>query len=151
MEPVKRMQEYSKVTAAKPDGSLFAAFYRNHNTFKIFNDKGTLMQEVDINDAFLSNQDEPGFIYRIAATATEKYIYTMALNKTEEAMKKSPHSFKPSIEVWSWDGAPVQRFKLEKGVQQFTVSEKHRAIYGFSPSLDNVIYKYDLEEIKNER
>lgn len=148
LEPVKRMQEYSKVTAVKPDGSKLVSFYRRYNRFKIFDDEGKLLKEVNINDSYLSNDDDPGFIYRISAEATDKYIYALAVNTTEKALEEGLNeSFKPSVEVWSWNGKPVQRFMLDYLIPRFTVSETYGKLYGYSLSLNNKIYEYDLKKI----
>jgi len=148
LEGAERSQQYSKLTAARPGGSRFAAFYRKYNRFKIFDHKGSLISEVHVNDPSLPEISENSdFIYRFAASAGEKYIYTLAVNSKEQDLENNPLAAGMSVEIWTWDGDPVKRFYIDPPTPRFAISEKHNRMYGFSLRMDNAIYEYNLEKI----
>lgn len=145
----ERYQAYSKVGVAKPDGSKFAAFYLYHNRFKIYDNKGSILKKVIINDSYLPADvmSKKKFVYRGFIHASDNYIYVFAPNTTEKEMFDNPQSFRPMIEIWDWSGEQISRFKLDKSVHQFTISEKYRKLYAFSIFEVYEIYEYDLSEI----
>lgn len=142
----ERMQEYAKITTVKPDGSKFIAFYGGYNMFKIFNNNGSLIKQVKINDKSLpTTTSNNKFIFRIRAHASDNYIYTLSLNTTEEDISQDPESFRPLLEVWDWDGNQISRFRFDRLVTDFTVSEKYRKLYALSVYDIHQIFEYDLE------
>lgn len=142
---LNKVDAYSSAIALSPNQSRMVIFYRRENKFKIFDNKGNMLKLVKVNDPYLSGQNEPGFIYRGGAMATDKKIYTIAANNTEQEIDKNirEHKLTFSIEVWNWNGDPLGRFKL-KPSGYVVVSEKYHKLYGISYYSDDVIYVYNL-------
>lgn len=147
-----RYQKYKKLTASKPDGSKFVAFYLFQNMFKIYDNEGSILKKIEVKDEYLSNNilnynDE--FIYRGFVYASDDYIYVYAPYTTEEKAFEDPESYRPLIEIWDWEGQPIHRFILDKPVHEFTVSEKFKKIYAFTAFESQKIFEYDLAGIIN--
>lgn len=150
LEGPKRVQAYRKATVAKPDGSKFAAFYFHHNKFKIFHYNGSLIKKINIVDSYIPVKNKPrGFIYRAVLYANNNYIYVLAPYATKQDLLNNPKEFKPTVEIWNWEGEPISRFKLDKLIHQFTVSEKYNKLYGISVYETQEIYEYDLTSMLN--
>ncbi|MDR9417597.1 BF3164 family lipoprotein [Gracilimonas sp.] len=141
-----RSQKYSKVSTAQPQGELFVSFYRHLNRFKIFNYEGNLIRYISINDDYITDDPSEDYIFRTIATSTNEHIYTLGVFNTEEKLSQDPDNFTPIIEIWSWEGKPIKRLKIDQKIHRFAVSDKYETLYGFSifdPS-KIVTYKLDL-------
>ncbi len=151
LEGYDRYGTYIKDNTAKPDGSKFAAFYTHHNMFKIYDSEGQLLRVIQVDDPIFSDETEnidDRFLFRITASASDKYIYLLGINGGNESIWETPDpSVQTSLEIWDWEGQPVYRAMFDRLVQNITVSEKHGKIYGFSSLAANAIYEYDLTEI----
>lgn len=144
LEGVLRAQDFYKATTAKPDGSKFVAFYSYHQRFRIYDNKGTLLKDITINDPHISVNSEDKIIYRNYVEASDNYIYVFAPHTTRDGLS-APDEIRPIIEIWDWNGEFVRRFMLDKPVKYFTVSEAHGKLYGITNYTENVIYEYDLK------
>ncbi|MTI88595.1 MAG: hypothetical protein FH748_11560 [Balneolaceae bacterium] len=140
-----RSQKYSKISTAQPQGKLFASFYRSLNQFKIFNDRGDLVRNISIDDEYISEASSDDFIYRAYVTSTNKHIYTLGVFNTEEKLSQDPDNFSPMIGVWSWEGKPIKRLKIDQKIHRFAVSDKYETLYGFSIFDPSKIYTYKLD------
>ena len=72
--------------------------------------------------------------------AGEHCIYALYSGARLDDTEKNHSSV---IEVYSWDGKPVQLLKLSTAVAYFAVDEKSRTIYGVNPEQSpDVILKF---------
>jgi hypothetical protein len=143
LKGIKKVEEYSKGVISKPDGSKFIYYYLFHNEFKIYNNKGKLLKAINISDKYIKKNKKN--IYRFSAYATNKYVYFFAVNTTgKNAYNKI--TFRPSIEIWNWQGKPINRFVLNKYVNRFTISEKYKKIYAISGYDTNHIYEFNIDK-----
>lgn len=148
LEPHIRNQKFSKNTVVKPDGSKILSFYRKYNILKIYNVKGTVLKKIKIDDPYISIKNDSEFIYRYEICASDKYIFALAANATEKELESTePNSFRPSLEIWDWDGIPIARYILDQPVHRFSISTEHNNLYGFSVFNTNEIYKFHLSGI----
>jgi hypothetical protein len=146
LEGMERYFRYSKTNAASPNGERFAAFYLYHNLIKIFNPEGEELKAIQINDPFLSVDplEDDFFRFRFLLSATEKYLYSLGVNTTNQEFSDNIESIKTSLEIWNWDGQPVYRTVFDEPVHGFTVSEKYNRIYAFSSLETQKIFEYEL-------
>ncbi len=137
------------LNVAKPDGSRFAAFYPNHDRFRIYNGQGRLLHDLQVaqpeakKDVSQSPATGTRTRTRGQAYAGTRHLYTMAQrNALHGADPENPAN--PILEVWDWDGKSVGRIRLEHNMTAFTVCERHGKIYGVTAEADQVVYEYDM-------
>lgn len=146
LEGSDKFMEFSKYSAARPDGSKLVSFYTFYNEFAIFDTDGSELVRVEITDQTLPGLtgSENGFAYTGYVAATDQYIWRLAPNITEEGLFSSPDQFTPVLEIWDWEGRPVHRYSLDKPVFHFAVSEDNSSIYSFSPFEPSELYIFDI-------
>lgn len=152
LEGFHRYGVYLKTNISKPDGLKFAAFYKNHNMFKIYNSAGEELIVIQVDDPFFPEEDknERSFVYRYTAWASEKYIYLLGLNGPEEKIfEELAPTLNTSLEIWDWEGRPVHRSVFDRLIHNFTVSERHGKLYAFSILNPEEIFEYDLPMVIN--
>jgi hypothetical protein len=150
LESFRRYSTFMKSNLAKPGGSHFAAFYFHHNMFKIYNAEGTLLRHIHLQDPENSKdrgRDPISRVYRIAAWASDDYIYTLGIDAESERFNAGTDTtLTTSLEIWDWDGVPVYRTRFDRLVNLFTVSEQHGKIYAWSALNDHTIFEYVLPD-----
>jgi len=140
MAPLMKAQEYWALLAPRPDGTKMAVFYIYHNTFKILGKDGSLEKAIEVYDSNLASLDSDSrMLLRSIVETTDDYIYVFAPNATRAEMKDS-EDFRPTVEIWDWEGNPVHRFKLDRPVHAFAVSEKYGKFYSYYIYKKNKIY-----------
>ena len=141
-----RNQAYNRLSVAKPDGSRMAVFYQHVHRWRLFNNRGELLND-NVMDGGLGElpeiDDRERYIHTVSIYGTDKYIYTLNLGmKTEEIMNQEHN---PYILVFDWDGKPVKQYQLDCFISTFAVDEVNDCLYGvFIDDIDH-IYKFDLK------
>ncbi|MDR0988076.1 MAG: TolB-like 6-bladed beta-propeller domain-containing protein [Prevotellaceae bacterium] len=133
----------SKYSCAHEGLHRFAAFYGDHPTFKLFDDKGNLLKKVTIEGEKASGEER---IYFVVPSATDKFIYVMWIGRDAGQVEQNLEAFRPQILKFSWDGELLGRAKLDHPIVSIVVSEKHRTLYGFSLLEEDArrLFSYDL-------
>lgn len=148
LKETERYFNFLKTNISKPDGSLFVVFYLYQNVIKIYNTKGDLVREIKIADTYIPHQQTEDYLYRSAASASEKYIYTLGLNNSSENLYESSDSVhKTSVEIFNWNGNQLYRAKFDRLISGFTISEKHSKIYAYSILEPQKLFIYDLPKL----
>jgi hypothetical protein len=146
LEGFERYSEFMKTSAAKPDGSKFAAFYLNYNQVKIYNSEGRLLNEVEIQDPYIEMKEEMRF--RSIKEVSDSYIYALGLYESYESIhEESDTDITTSLEVWDWEGHMIYRAKFDRKIHHFTVSEAMGKFYGISYFSMSQIMEYDLSTV----
>jgi len=120
---------YIKYNILNEDKSRFAAFYRNFKCWRLFTTEGRLLKEIHVEN--LGNRDIPGHSMRRAPyycsnpVADGKNIYILC----ESNENGTPLEY---LEVWTWDGEPVARFRLDRELDHFAI--EGNVMYGVDNS-----------------
>jgi len=148
LEGPERYFEYIKTSVSSEHIGKFAAFYLNHNRFKLYDNEGNHMAEVQIDDDFLNNNrsNTESFQYRTVKWASHRYLYSMGIHGDRQEIEENIETFLTSLEVWNWKGEQIYRAKFDKPVHNFTVSEEHGKIYAYSIINSNVIYEFNIPD-----
>jgi hypothetical protein len=142
-----RYQIYSKFVISNPKGNKFAVFYESFPRVRIYNSIGELQKSVVIKEDMIrkysvDNRDQ-NVIY-FSFPYAENFIYVIRVNKTNNQIEESLDNYKPEIMIWDWNGNLITRYKLDKIISRFAVSEKHKRLYGTFVMNENEIYVFDL-------
>lgn len=122
---------YNKLTVAHPEGNRFAAFYAYLKMCRIYGKDGTLLKEVLLDGPVELENGQRKMYYSPAPYAKGDYIYILA-HDTDETI----------LEVWNWNAEMVDRYSLDKKVNQIMVYGNR--IYGFSRTNESVVYTFDM-------
>jgi hypothetical protein len=60
---------------------------------------------------------------------------------------KDINNFKPELLIWDWNGTLINRYKLDKPVTRYAISEKHQKLYGTFLMKADEIYVFDLPNL----
>lgn len=120
---------YNKLTVAHPDGNRFAAFYAYLKMCRIYGKDGTLLKEVLLDGPVELENGQRKMYYSTAPYAVGEYIYILAHDADETI-----------LEVWNWDAEMVERYSLDKKVNQIMVYGNR--IYGFSRTNESIVYTF---------
>jgi hypothetical protein len=145
---IEKYQIYAKFVVSNVKQNKFAVFYQSFPILRIYNKFGELQKNIYIKDDnsieyFAENRDQ-NLIYFSFPYAAENFIYVMRVNKTEVQIMEDLNNLKPEILVWNWDGNLVARYRLDKIISRFAVSEKYKTLYGTFMMKGNEIYEFDL-------
>ena len=88
---------------------------------------------------------ENRYIYAIGAYATENYIYTLNLDMTPQDIYAG--KYYPSLQVFSWEGKPLKKYKLNCYISAFTIDEASRTVYGVFAEDESSIYTFNLDHL----
>src|SRR5690625_3882537 len=145
----ERLQAFYKIAAAKPDGERLAAFYLHQNKLKIFDNTGNEVHKIAIHDPYVTfdKSGESSYVYRSSIYATDTFIYVLAPNVPSNEAMDSPEFIQPFLEIWDWEGNQLQRFRFDRLITDFSVSEKQGKVYAISVFEMNKIFEYDLSEL----
>jgi hypothetical protein len=122
---------------------------------KIIAFEGNVIKEIRLKtrNQNLNGYDSNFTYFTSQSFLTDDHIYVMWQGKPNDEMMAEEDAFRPDILVFDWEGNVVDRYKLDKPITAFTISEETGKIYGVSPIGDshiNVIYEYDLPQINND-
>lgn len=154
---------YYKFIAVSPKNDKFAFFYYQYPLIRIFDKYAKLQKEIWVDglpkQIILKNlmnarKSNLGFAcgYYGKVIATEKYLYAMFCNdKGIKLNDGGNYSYgkeligNPELHVFSWEGEPVYRIQLRKGISAFELSKDERYLYSTDLNINDKIYIYDLK------
>jgi len=139
--------EFLNTTNSSEDGERVAAFYFYHNRFEIYDHQGNLLRDIRINDEsinFTNREPLDFFQYRSIKTASDDFLYLMAMHENQDKIDENIETFRTSFEKWDWDGNPVNRAMFDVPIHNFVVSEKHKKIYAYSVLDLHTIFEFDI-------
>lgn len=131
-----------KQIAAHPGNSKFAVFYSEKPYLKIFSSE-TLLGLYHID-----SKVQPGsFKFFAHPLATDKYIYVLWIDQSEEEMMADIASLRPMLLIFDWDGNFIKNYRLDKPIHAFAINESNNRLYGVSPLEEdiNAIYTCDFD------
>lgn len=142
-ENADRLFTYIKNMTAKPDGKRFAAFYGYFKRFRIYDDKGNLIKDISLEiepyaPDFESEVNNRMVYYFAYPKSSDEYIYALCKNAKADAEAI------PELQIWRWDGTPVGRYKLDRPVTLFSISEKYGKMYAVNGENEEEIYAFPL-------
>ncbi len=148
----EKYQIYVKQTTSSPDGEKLVVFYTYFNRLRIYDNNGELQKSINLNDVkvrrfSVENRANNPLIFFAQPVATDRFIYSLRLNVSEEELIQSPNDYKTELLIWDWNGNPKAQCKLDRLITSFAISEKHKKIYGVSLMGGNEIFVYNLPEI----
>lgn len=135
-------------SVAKPDGKKFASFFDNFKMFHIYNQNGNLVNEtiMEIQDIFIGKERKSNLItYYHTVKATNEFIYALCLNEQSDNLL----NYKPTLEIWNWEGNPVAAYTLDRDVFSFDVTDDNKYIYCMDRQTNDNIFVYSLNVTKN--
>ena len=132
------------ISAVVPNPALkrFMVFYAKFRRVRMFDSKGNLLkdisvefpfkfppyEETDIELARINQKTPPIMLSYSIPYADDKYIFVICYNaKTSDTNKST------ELQIWNWNAEPVAVLHLDKGLRQFTISEKKRRLYATDP------------------
>ncbi len=149
LEPTRKMFLNMKSNAYNPEKGVFAAFYMSMNAFKLFRKDGELIGEYMV-DGFryeaVNPEEALNYTYRYIQDSSNDHIYTLGVygNSTELYETKPDYGTESIFEVWDWTGNSLRRYKFDRFIHAFAVSEEHGRIYGYSLSDPTKVFEYEL-------
>jgi len=139
-----KMMVYLKSAAVKPDGKKFASVYGNFKRLRIYNDEGTLLNEISVEIPPFTYSSDPKekYSYYTYPLGTDNYVYAICRNRKSG----EPQKDFTELHVFDWTGNPVAKLILDKVLNCFTVSEKDKLLYGVNNEEGNEdkIFTYSL-------
>lgn len=149
VDPTLKIFLNMKSNAYNPEKGVFAAFYMSLNAFKLFRKDGELIGEYMV-DGFsyeaVNPEDALNYTYRYIQDSSNDHIYTLGVygNAGELYEPKAEYGTESIFEVWDWEGNSLRRYKFDRFIHAFAVSEKHGRIYGYSLSDPTKLIEYEL-------
>lgn len=156
---------HPKCIAVTPNNDKFAFFYSLYPLMRIFDKDTNILKEIWVDGLpkqikfknIISRASDNkvsnlvlGYSYYRKVISTDKYLY--ALFSNDKGVKTGPGKFSygrklisnPELHVFTWEGKPVFRIPLRKGVSAFELSEDERYLYCTDADVNDKIYRYDL-------
>lgn len=125
---------YNKLTVAKPQGDKFAAFYAYLKLCRIYNSNGKLLKETTLKQPQKDMSEEKHIYYSSYPYADENYIYVLTDDEEEGVI----------LEIWDWEGTPINHFLLDKPVNCLAVSSVDGKVYAVCQEREDIIYTYTI-------
>lgn len=138
-----------KSNAYNSEKEIFAAFYISMNAFKLFRKDGEMIGEYRV-DGFsfdvVNPEEAMNYTYRYIQDSSNDHIYTLGVygNAADLFEPKADYDTESIFEVWDWEGNSLRRYKFDRFIHAFVVSEKHGRIYGYSYSDPTKVFEYEL-------
>lgn len=154
---------FSKISTLKPDKTRFASAYDKVKMLRIYSDEGSLLNEIRFKSQtsipedliFPGNKNSIGnlktFYQRIKST--NNYIYALYSGKSVGSISNVENGnpdICDEIHVFDWNGNPVVKFKLNKLVSSFAVSNMDDIIICYSLSNPDKLYQFDITGFLNQ-
>jgi hypothetical protein len=138
----------SKFMTANPVNNKFAVFYDKYPYFKIFSSE--ILSGLYHIDSKIQHTDFRHHFSR--PFSTDKYIYVMWIEKSDEEIMANISDFNPLILIFDWNGNLIKNYRLNKPIIAFAVNDSNDKLYAVSLSEDdiNAIYTCDLNISDNE-
>ena len=154
----EQFMAYSKSSAYSFARKMIVAFYYHFPVMKFLDFAGNVIKEVRIKtqDIDFSIPDRENKLYFVEYSfLTDDYIYVLWFGgKNKDEIMNDTEKLQPEILVFDWDGQIAGRYRFDKPITPFTISEETGKIYGVTlPEEDviNDIYEYDLPKIANDK
>lgn len=149
VDHIKKAFLLMKSNAYNSEKEIFAAFYISMNAFKLFRKDGEMIGEYMI-DGFsfdvVNPEEAMNYTYRYIQDSSKDHIYTLGVygNAADLFEPKADYDTESIFEVWDWEGNSLRRYKFDRFIHAFVVSEKHGRIYGYSYSDPTKVFEYEL-------
>lgn len=144
----ERYQIYHKSSISDPASDKFVVFYTYFGKIKIYNNTGELIKSIILDDKEIEmvslEKREQNKTYFALPYATKNYFSILRINKTDEEIVKDINNYKPELLIWDWNGNLINRYKLDKPLTRYAISEKYQKLYGTFIMKDDEIYIFDL-------
>lgn len=146
----ERFVTFLKNCVPHPTGEKFAVFYVRFKRLRIYDSSGVLLRDVNVTiDPYHIGVEEDfnnRFIYYVGQPqAIGDYIYAVCANRKERDVEGAGLC---ELQVWDWQGNAIARYKLDRNISFFSISEKFNKMFAMNNVVDNEIYMYDLPAIK---
>jgi hypothetical protein len=150
-ENVQKFQVYRKSNISNPVLGKFVVFYTYFGRIKMYDANGKLIKSIIMDDKEIEmvslEKREQNKTYFALPYATNNYFYVLRINKNDDEIAKDINNFKPELLIWDWNGNLISRYKLDKPVTQYAISEKHQKLYGTFVLKDDELYVFDLPNL----
>jgi len=130
------------------------AFYYSFPVMKFLDFDGNDIKEIHIDvprASFNEPSNDNTFYFLETSFLSDEFIYVLWAEKSKNEIMNHPENFRPEILIFDWSGNVAGRYKLDKPVTSFTISEKTGKIYCTPfPETEagiNVIFEYDLPKL----
>ena len=140
-----KMFTYVKNSVVNSDGSQFASFYGYFDRFRIYDNQGNILKDIQVDisshENNINNDKGKKIHYYAYPKSVNNYIYVFYQNEKESGENVT------ELQVWDWNGSPIATYSLNENLSLFTISEEYRKIYAVSTSEENnenKIFTYDL-------
>ena len=141
-DPVQDFFTYIKNCVVHPDGKKFAAFYGRFKRWRIYDQFGEMIHDIDVQiPPYTPNIAEGSQFYIGQPQAIGNYIYVLCSNIERKQSDKFHDS---ELQIWDWDGNFIGRFSFDRKISMFVVSEKHNKIIALDQLIEDELYIYDL-------
>lgn len=133
---------YLKTCVTRPDGKRFAAFYARFKRFRIYDNRGNLLHDVNVKvSPSFTRFDEPvhkqpGY-YAGQPFATEQHIYALCINQNTGEERCELH-------VWDWEGNAVARYRFDRHISLMTIDPTQQKIYAIDRQNADELFSYHL-------
>ena len=144
----KTSAAYEGYLGVNPKSRLLVFMYMYYDRVDILNLKGKLLHSIVNVKSEKPQQktDATSMVYYFGGYFTEDYIYGIYLNAPRQRIIEDSGNLNCFIEVFSWEGEPVKRFKLDRMVYLIAVDEANKVIYAKDPLNEDELCKYSLPD-----
>ncbi len=157
-----KREVYGCLIKAKPDNSRYIVAYAHTGRIEFYNIKDKEPYKILIYKDFPSLKDNTGlnnsstewnitpeqkfFCGYLAASNKYVFLGILGAKNSEIFLKDGPNrSFIPEIHVFTWEGEPVTKIKLEKFFFLLAVDKNADYFYVIDDMIANEIRRYDLK------
>ena len=133
---------YLKTCVTRPDGKRMAAFYARFKRFRIYDNQGNLLHDVNVKVPPCATRfdepvhKQPGY-YAGQPFATEQHIYALCLNQNTGEERCELH-------VWDWEGHAVACYHFDRRVSLMAIDPIQQKIYAIDRLNADELFSYDL-------
>ena len=156
--PEKKFGTYNQIISYDFTHKKILVFYFYFPVFSIFDFDGNAVNEIHIKNAPRTPKTNYGEIHLdnkiffwSQTLSLENYIFTLWMGgESRGTIDDTFEDIKSEMLVFDWEGNIVGRYRFDRFISNFTVSEKTGKIYGLpypGDEIIDVIYAYDLPEM----
>ncbi len=144
----QKYQIYGKSNISNTELEKFIVFYTHFGNIKIYNKDGGIQKNIFLDDKEIKKVSfenrEQNRTYLALPYATKNYFYILRINKTEDEILNDINNYNPELLIWDWNGNLMNRYKLDKPLTRYAISEKYQKLYGTFVMKEDEIYVFDL-------
>jgi len=127
--------------------------YRFFNRIGFYDNSNRLISNIIIGDPVIPNfsQKTRFFVpdnvktYFISLYLTEKYVYGLMADATQEKILEEPGAIKSKVIILDWKGNLIKALRLDKSINGFTIDEKNQMLYGVVSTQEGFSYIYSYK------